>query len=111
MTFRIRVKQLREERSLSQYDLAEKLGVAQSTIGNWEAGKREPNYAMTIKIADFFGVSLDYLVGRTDEKTENIIKAPAKLADVGVESVTKSGSDELTAEEIKAIRRMLKKQE
>jgi transcriptional regulator with XRE-family HTH domain len=107
MEFRIRVKQLREEKHISQYDLAEVLGIAQSTVGNWEAGKREPNYETTMRLADFFGVSLDYLLGRTDMRDVYKIKTPAELADVGVVEVEKSGSSELTAVEIEAIRKII----
>lgn len=66
--FRIRLKELRESKGLSQYAFAKKIGVAQSTVGGWEAGKREPNFEMVQKIADYFGVTADYLIGRTSEK-------------------------------------------
>ena len=65
--FRIRLKSLREAAGLSQAKLADKLGVKQSTVGGWESGKREPNFETTIRIADTFGVSLDYLLGRTND--------------------------------------------
>lgn len=42
--FRIRLKELREAKGLSQYSFADAFGISQSTIGNWEAGKREPNF-------------------------------------------------------------------
>lgn len=64
--FRIRLKSLREAAGLSQAKLAARLGVKQSTVGGWESGKREPNFETTINIADYFRVSLDYLLGRTD---------------------------------------------
>lgn len=62
--FRIRLKELREARGLSQYSFADAFGISQSTIGNWEAGKREPNFDTMQRLADFFGVSVDYLLGR-----------------------------------------------
>ncbi len=68
MTFAIRLKELRESKNLSQYDLANELGISQSAIGNWEAGKREPNFTMMQTLANYFGVSVDYLLGRADEK-------------------------------------------
>ena len=52
----------------SQQAFADAFGVAQSTVGGWEAGKREPNYATTLKLANFFHVSVDYLLGQTDRK-------------------------------------------
>lgn len=65
--FQIRLKELREATGLSQYSFAKQFGVAQSTVGSWEAGKREPNFATAQRLADFFNVSVDYLLGRTDE--------------------------------------------
>ena len=62
--FRIRLKELREQAGYSQYSFADKFGVAQSTVGSWEAGKREPNFDTMQRLADFFGVSVDYLLGR-----------------------------------------------
>ena len=62
--FALRLKELREQKGLSQYSLAAALQCPQSTIGNWEAGKRETNFATLDKLANYFGVSVDYLLGR-----------------------------------------------
>lgn len=62
--FRIQLKKLRENAGYSQYSFAEAFGVAQSTIGNWESGKREPNFDTMQRLADFFGVTIDALLGR-----------------------------------------------
>jgi len=62
--FNVRLKELREKAGYSsQQSFADAFGVAQSTVGNWEAGKREPNYETTKKLARFFKVSIDYLLG------------------------------------------------
>lgn len=79
--FRFRLKDLREKKRISQYKFAEDLKIAQSTIGNWEAGKREPGYNTLIAIAKYFDVTVDYLLGLSDcpkgEKTiYNIELAP-----------------------------------
>ena len=67
--FRPRLRELRENAGYkSQQAFADAFGVAQSTVGGWEAGKREPNYATTLKLANFFHVSVDYLLGQTDQK-------------------------------------------
>lgn len=65
--FRIRLKTLREEKGLSQAAFAKDFGVAQSTVGGWEAGTREPNFDTVQKLADYFDVSVDYLLCRTNE--------------------------------------------
>lgn len=64
--FRIILKELREENKLSQKQFANKFGVAQSTVGGWESGAREPSFERLIKLADYFQVSTDYLLGTTD---------------------------------------------
>ena len=65
--FRIRLKEVREKANMSQKELADKLSVSQSTVGNWESGMREPNFDTIKKIAEFFDVTVDYLLGRTDD--------------------------------------------
>ncbi len=67
--FRIQLKMIREEQGLSQSQLAKKLGVSQGTIGNWESGIREPNFDTISKIADYFDVSIDYLITGTQENS------------------------------------------
>ena len=61
-----RLKQLREERRLSQQGLALKLHVSQSTIRAYEVGDRTPDLETLIAIGRFFDVSLDYLIGRKE---------------------------------------------
>lgn len=69
--FRLRLKELREKAGYSQYTFADAFNISQSTIGNWEAGTREPKFATMIRLADFFNVSVDYLLGRTDDTNPN----------------------------------------
>ena len=59
--FSDRLKQLRREKGLTQIQLATELNVASGTIAMWETGKREPNFAITMGIADFFSTSTDFL--------------------------------------------------
>lgn len=63
-----RLAALRNEMRLSQYQLADKLEFSRGQIGNYEQGTREPDFATLIKIADFFEVSTDYLLGRSSER-------------------------------------------
>lgn len=62
-----RLVKLRKERKLTQSDLAKALNVTQAAIGNWELGKREPDYTTLARIADFYHVTIDYLLGRSDD--------------------------------------------
>lgn len=61
--FSLQLKALREKMNLSQRDFASKIGVAPSTVGMWESGQREPDFEMALRLADFFNVSVDYLLG------------------------------------------------
>lgn len=62
---RIRIVELRKEKGLSQVGLAKELGVDCSTIAKYETGDRLPDVVMLCKLASFFGVSTDYLLGRS----------------------------------------------
>ncbi len=61
---RTRITELRKEKGLSQVGLAKELGVDCSTIAKYETGDRLPDVVMLCKLASFFGVSTDYLLGR-----------------------------------------------
>lgn len=62
-------KRLRNSCGLTQVEMAEKIGISRSTIGMYETGAREPDFETLEKIADFFNVDIDYLLGRTDKTT------------------------------------------
>ncbi|MDT2714314.1 MULTISPECIES: helix-turn-helix domain-containing protein [Enterococcus] len=64
----LRIKELRISKNIQQKALAELLGVSPRTIRIWESGKYEPSIDQLISIANILGVSIDYLVGRTDKK-------------------------------------------
>lgn len=66
-----RIAQLRKSRSMSQFQLAKTLNIATSTLGMYETNKRKPNMEMLEKLADFFGVSVDYLLGRPEKNDNN----------------------------------------
>ncbi len=65
----MRLKELRKQRRLSQLKLAMDLGMNQNSISRYETGEREADYKTLIAFADYFGVSLDYLLERTDIPT------------------------------------------
>ena len=64
--FAERLRDLRVERGLNQSALAEALGTTQRRISYWETGKVEPDLLSLCKLAEFFSVSLEYLVGMQD---------------------------------------------
>jgi transcriptional regulator with XRE-family HTH domain len=84
------LKKLRKLRGISQYDLADRLGFTRGQIANYEQGKRQPDFETLQKIADFFEVSIDDLLGRkinpdyelSKQKTEFIVKEIVKKYDL-----------------------------
>lgn len=63
----MRLRELRKARGISQLKLSMDLSVSQNTISRYESGAREADYDMLIKLADYFHVSIDYLLERTDD--------------------------------------------
>lgn len=66
MNFSLRIKELREQRGLSQAKLARELGVGVGSVGMWESTPEIPPVKKLIRIADYFGVTLDDLIGRSE---------------------------------------------
>ncbi|MTI47974.1 MAG: helix-turn-helix domain-containing protein [Firmicutes bacterium] len=66
-----RLKKLRLERNLLQKELARVLGVSNGAIGMWENGKRTPDYELLQNISEYFNVSLDYLIGKSNVRNPN----------------------------------------
>jgi repressor LexA len=70
------LKKLRKEKGLTQISFAEQFQISYGTIAMWETNKRQPDNTTLMRLADFFGVSIDYLLGREE------IKNPANVYDV-----------------------------
>ena len=64
--FAERLKDLRNEKGITQDKLAEETGLSQAALANWENGKRSPSAAAIITLAKYFNVTTDYLLGITD---------------------------------------------
>ncbi len=64
----MRLKELRKEKNITQIKLAMDLNMSQNTISRYETGERQAGYDELIKIADYFNVSIDYLLKRSDER-------------------------------------------
>ena len=71
MKFKTRLRQLRTERKLSQEELGKELHLGTSAISMYERGEREPDFEKLGMIADFFNVSIDYLLGKSDIQNPN----------------------------------------
>jgi len=66
-----RLKELRKNSNLTQKQLGELIGSSERGIQNYELSQRKPTYDILISIADYFDVSIDYLVGRSDDPTRH----------------------------------------
>lgn len=102
MTFGERLKFLREKEKMYQSELADKLGLAPSTISMYERGDRDPDTTTLTKIAEIFNVTTDYLLGRTN--IPNTLDEPIAIA-----ASTKNGIDlsEVDDEDKEAIMRFI----
>lgn len=72
MEFSERLKELRKQAHLTQVELASKLGIVQSSYADWERGKKKPTQDNLVKIAQVLNVSVDYLVGNSEENSDEL---------------------------------------
>jgi len=66
MKYGHRIAELRDQRGLTQEELSISLGISRAALSHYEKNRREPDFETLTKMADLFGVSLDYLIGRTN---------------------------------------------
>ncbi len=69
-TFSVVLSELRKERGLSQKEAAARLGISQALLSHYEKGIRECGHSFLLKVADFYGVSCDYLLGKSSERND-----------------------------------------
>lgn len=77
----LRLKELREQKNITQADFAKHFSISPSAIGMYEQGRRTPDIATITKFADYYCVTVDYLIGRTDENKLPSAAAPAPAQD------------------------------
>ena len=105
-----RIAELRKKANITQEKFSSIIGVARSTLAMYETNKSEPDFKILQKIADYFNVSTDYLLGREDkknfsDKNNNSLVIPEKYRDVLI--ACNEGADDLTQEDIDAIVRFI----
>lgn len=100
------LKKLREDRNISAIKFSEDLNIHRGTLSNWETGKRTPDSQTLLKIADYFNITVDYLLGSTDRKTDdtkiyNLQKVDTnEMVKIPVIGVIKAGIPMLAEENI-----------
>ncbi|MBP5431556.1 helix-turn-helix transcriptional regulator, partial [Ruminococcus sp.] len=72
------LKKLRKNKGLTQVQFAQIFNISSGTIAMWETNKRIPDTSMLIKIAEFFNVTVDYLLGKDNTSSDEKIKDPAE---------------------------------
>lgn len=81
----MKIKELREKKGISQKELADYLNITQVQISKYELGKNEPDLNTTKKIAEYFNVTIDYLLGTSEENiiliTKNDLETLKESAD------------------------------
>jgi len=77
--FFIRLKEVRTNSRMKQREVAEYLGINLRTYQGYETGRSEPSIKKLIALADYFDVTMDYLVGRTDEQSPHFIDNVRKM--------------------------------
>ncbi|SET15274.1 DNA-binding transcriptional regulator, XRE-family HTH domain [Natronincola peptidivorans] len=101
-----RIKKLREEQGLSQLEMAKVLGVGNSTMSMYESNARKPDYETLKKIADYFNVTTDYLLGLTEipmqEQHEEILADYPEIV-----SILRRNKKKLTESDKKRIARII----
>lgn len=98
MEFSERLKKLRKDTGLTQVDVASKLGISQQAYASWERGVKKPTQDNLVKIAQILNVSVDYLVGNSEEITDELDN---------IEILFRMNSNGLTEEEKKIFKKEL----
>ncbi len=108
--FSKRLKELRESRNMYQKELAYELNVTVQTISGWEIDRTTPDYETLIKIANFFNVSIDFLLGNEENATKLKIKLNEKavLKKLLVKNNYMKENEELTDKEIERLMDFIK---
>lgn len=100
------IKELRISKGLNQPELAKIMNVSKQTVSNWENGNRTPDIDTLAKFADFFNVTADYLMGRTDDPNSKIVEANLNGHHYEIE-IDKSYPHDLSPEETVALIELL----
>lgn len=100
-----RIKELRTKRKVTQEELGKIVGVTTSMIGMYEIGARNPSFEVIEKIADYFGVTVDYLLGR-----ENASVTPANIpSGIYLRLAREAEEMGLTEDDVRLISEMFKR--
>ncbi|WP_419724070.1 helix-turn-helix domain-containing protein [Bacillus sp. SKDU12] len=103
-----RITSLRKQDGLTQEGLAKKLNITRSALSQYELGTREPNYDLLIKIADYFDVSIDFLLrGENKETQDKIFNEEARKILEDPDTLIAAADGKITASILEAAQRII----
>lgn len=102
-----KLKKLRQGKKLTQTEFADKIGISRGTYAHYEINKRHPDYQTLIKIAKFFDVSTDYLLGVTDNPSRDENKEQKLKEFLEQPGVPYDENTYIPEEKLKALRELL----
>lgn len=111
MNFSTKIKKLREEKKMKQQEVADKLGIARTTYASYEQGKREPDHETLIKIADYYNVTIDFLLrGESQETQDEIFNEQARKILEDPDTLVAAADGKITASILEAAQRIIAEQ-
>lgn len=98
-----RIKMLREEKKLTQQELADKLDGAKSTVAMYENDSRKPSLEVLLKLSEIFDCSIDYILYKTDIRSNTDKEDPLGLAKIGFNMKDYNPPTETQKEQIRSL--------
>lgn len=89
----IRIRELRKKCGITMKELGEKIGVAESTVSQYETGKRQPDYETLLKLGEYFGVTVDFLLGAEKAPT---VEGERSVSDDDIKFALFGGDGDIT---------------
>lgn len=89
----LRLRELRKHCGITMKELGNEIGVAESTVSQYETGKRQPDYETLLKLSEYFGVSVDYLLGKENAPAET---GKRSISDDDIKFALFGGDGEIT---------------
>lgn len=105
-----RLKELRKSKKVTQEDIAKKFDVNPATVSAWEVGKAEPSYEVLTELANYFGVSVEYLLNFNQDDLDKIEKLKQALKEAGMWDYEMDDMSKEDFEKAMKIVAMMKKQ-
>jgi len=98
-----RIREIRKKHNMTMKQLGTEIGVAESTISQYETGKRQPDNETLLKIGEFFNVTVGYILGAENEKTPTT--SGERISDDDLKFALWGGADDITEEDLEDVRR------